>query len=335
MRVAFVTTSWPRSPADYAGRVVADLAERLERRGVEVEVVAPGVYRDFGLAYGPGVVANLRRRPWAAPPMLASMARAARAAARSADVVHAHWLPTALPAAFAGRPLVVTLHGSDVELARRAPALARPLLRRARVTIAVSQALAQEAQRLGARDVRVIPNGVEMPADVDEEADPPQVLFAGRLSEEKGIEELMAASRGLDLVVAGDGPLRSLVPQALGMVPREELYRLLGRAAVVVCPSRREGFPVVCAEAMAHARPVVASAVGGLPDMVVDGETGLLVPARDPAALRAAIDRLLADRGLRRRLGERARERIAALCSWDRVVDETIAAYEAAVRPRG
>jgi glycosyltransferase involved in cell wall biosynthesis len=335
MRVVFVTTSWPRGPEDHAGRFVADLAERLQARGVEVDVVAPGVYRDFGLAYGPGVVANLRRRPWAAPAMLASMARAVRAAARSADVVHAHWLPTAVPAWLARRPLVVTLHGSDVALARRAPALARPILRRARAVIAVSEALAADARRLGAREVHVVPNGVEIPAEVGEEADPPEVLFVGRLSPEKGIEDLVAAADGLNLVVLGDGPLRARVPGALGFVSREELARRYDRAAVVVCPSRREGFGLACAEAMAHGRPVVASAVGGLQDLVADGETGILVPPRDPRALREALERLLADPELRRRLGAAGRERVGAICGWDRVVDETIAAYEAALAASG
>ena len=135
-----------------------------------------------------------------------------------------------------------------------------------------------------------------------------------------------------DLVVAGDGPLRPEVPQALGMVPRAELYDLLDRAAVVVFPSRRDGFPVTCAEAMAHGRAVVATAVGGLPDMVVDGETGLLVPPGDRRALRAAIDRLLADQDLRRRLGVKARARVEELCGWEHVIDQTVAAYEAALQ---
>ena len=100
---------------------------------------------------------------------------------------------------------------------------------------------------------------------------------------------------------------------------------------MVVFPSRRDGYPVACAEAMAHGRPVVATAVGGLPDMVVDGETGLLVPPGDAPALRAAIDRLLADPDLRRRLGAAGRERIASLSSWKRVIDDTLAAYDTAV----
>ena len=76
---------------------------------------------------------------------------------------------------------------------------------------------------------------------------------------------------------------------------------------------------------------MVASAVGGLLDLVIDGETGLLVPPRDPPALRAAIDRLLEDEALRRRLGAAARDHVAKLCDWDRVSDATVAAYEAAL----
>jgi glycosyltransferase involved in cell wall biosynthesis len=84
---------------------------------------------------------------------------------------------------------------------------------------------------------------------------------------------------------------------------------------------------------MAHARPVVATAVGGLRDLVVDGETGIVVPARDPVALRAALERLLGDRELRRQLGDAGRERAREHFSWDAVTDATLAAYaEAAGR---
>src|SRR5207253_6815553 len=129
---------------------------------------------------------------------------------------------------------------------------------------------------------------------------------------------------GMKLTIAGDGPLRERVPGALGFVPHDELGPLYDRAAVVAVPSRREGFGVVCAEAMAHGRPVVASAVGGLLDLVVDGETGLLVPPRDPPALRAALDRLLDDPLLRARLGAAGRERIRERFAWDAVLDATV-----------
>jgi glycosyltransferase involved in cell wall biosynthesis len=213
----------------------------------------------------------------------------------------------------------------------RMPRVARALLRRAQVVIAVSEPLAEAARHVGAEDVRWIPNGVDIPAEVGEEADPPAVLFVGRLSPEKGIRELVEATRGLNLVVAGDGPLRWLVPNTLGFVSHRKVERLLSQAAVVAIPSHREGLPMVLLEAMAHGRAVVATPVGGIPSLVEDGKTGLLVPAGDVAALRAAIERLLGDPDLRRRLGAAAREKVAELCSWDRVVEATLAAYEDAL----
>jgi glycosyltransferase involved in cell wall biosynthesis len=334
VKVAVLTTSYPRHAGDVVGLFVADQVEHIRGQGVEVEVVSPASFRHFGIAYGAGVAGNLRRRPYLAfglPLMLAGFARAARRAARDADLVHAHWLPAGAVAMTTRKPFVVQVWGTDIELARRVPVLARRIVRRARLVIAPSAALADEARRLGARDVLTIPSGVDLPERVGEEADPPEILYAGRLSPEKGIRELMAAADGFRLVVAGDGPLRKEVPEALGFVPHDELERLYGRAAVVACPSRREGFGVVCAEAMAHGRPVVAGAVGGLLDLVVDEETGLLVPPRDAGALRAALERLLADREFRSRLGAAGRERIREHFSWDRFVDETLRAYEDAL----
>ena len=328
-----LTTSYPRSREDAAGRFVADAVEHLRAEGVKVEVVSPLSFRHFGIAYGHGVVGNLRRRPWLSlfvPAMLVSFARAARRATREADVVHAHWLPSGLAAAATGRPFVVQLWGTDVALAQHAPWIARRVLRRARLVVCASRELADAARRLGAREVRVIPNGIEVPADVREPDDPPHVLYVGRLSAEKGVRELVAATRGLPLVVAGDGPLRDEVPGALGMVPHDELLRLYERAAVVACPSRREGFGVACLEAMAAGRPVVASSVGGLRDLVVDGVTGLLVPPGDVAALRAALEQLLADAGLRKRLGRAARERVLAEFTWKRYAEHIQRAYDEA-----
>ena len=334
MKVAVLTTSYPREPGDPAGNFVADAVERVRARGVEVEVVSPASFRHFGIAYGAGVVGNLRREPWRAallPAMLGSFSLAARRASRDADLVHAHWLPAGAVALTTGKPFVVQLWGTDVELARRAKSLARRVLRRARLVICASNALADSARELGVRDVRVIPSGVDVPEEVAEEAEPPEVLFAGRLSPEKGILELVEAANGMTLVVAGDGPLRDRVPGALGFVPHHALGPLYERAAVVAVPSHREGFGVVCAEAMAYGRPVVAGAVGGLLDLVADGETGLLVPPRDVPALREALERLIGDRELRRRMGAAARERVRSRFAWPAVTDATLAAYEEAL----
>ncbi|MGZ4380682.1 MAG: glycosyltransferase family 4 protein, partial [Gaiellaceae bacterium] len=302
-----LTTSYPRFEGDSVVNFLGEAVARLRERGLSVDVVSPMDFPHYGIAYGAGIMGNLRRQPWRAallPAFLASFRRAAARRAGDADLVHAHWLPSGLVAATLGRPFVVQLWGTDVELAKRMRPLARTVLQRARLVICPSNALADAARELGASEVRVIPSGVEIPASVRDEAEPPEVLFAGRLSPEKGILELVEAARGMPLVVAGDGPLRERVPGALGFVPHDELGPLYERAAVVACPSHREGFGVVCAEAMAYGRPVVAGAVGGLLDLVVDGETGLLVEPGDVTGLRAALERLLGDEGLRRRLGE-------------------------------
>jgi glycosyltransferase involved in cell wall biosynthesis len=335
MKVVVLTTSYPRSADDVAGAFVRDAVEHVRGVGIDVEVVSPATFRHFGLAYGHGIAGNLRRAPWKlalVPLFLASYAWAARRAARGADLVHAHWLPSALPALATGRPFVVQLWGTDVELARKAPRIARRVLRRARLVLAPSSALAVAARELGAREVRVIPSGVAIPDEVGDPEDPPHVLFVGRLSEEKGVLELLEATDGMRRVIVGDGPLRDRVPDALGFVPPRELGPYYERAAVVVCPSRREGFGVVAREAMAYGRPVVASAVGGLLDAVEDGVTGLLVPPRDSAALRAALERLLSDPELRRRLGGAAREAARQRFSREAATAATLGAYSDATR---
>ena len=329
MRVVVLTTSWPRTEREFAGRFVADGVERLRERGVEVEVLAPGSgYRDFGLAYGGGMAA----KAWPCPMWLAVWR-----AARSADLVHAHWLLTAAVARFAGKPFVVTLHGSgsagrfsDDELARERPRLVRSLLRPAAAVICVSETLAT-AVRAAGLDTVVIPNGVRIPDQVGPPAEPPEVLYVGRLSPEKNIDTLVEAVGDLNLVVAGDGPLRDRVPNALGAVPHAEVERLLERASVLVAPCEREGFGLAAAEALAFGRPVVAAAGGALLDLVTDGETGLLVPPRDAPALRAAVERLLRDPELRERLGRAGRAFARERFGWDGVIERTFAVYRDAL----
>src|SRR5439155_403322 len=169
----------------------------------------PEQFRHFGIAYGHGIVANLGRRPWLTflvPALLASFVRAARRV--EADLLHAHWLSAGWVAAKTGKPYVVQVWGTDVELARRAPWLARRVLRGARLVIAASNDLAESARALGAREVRVIPSGVELPAEIGTEAEPPEVLYAGRLSPEKGLLELVEGACSCGLLL-GRGHVRN------------------------------------------------------------------------------------------------------------------------------
>jgi len=329
VKVLVLSTSYPRSADDPAGRFVADAVDGARARGIDVEVVSPASFRHFGLAYGHGIVGNLRARPWLALLVPAFLWSFRRAAARvDCDLVHAHWLAAGAVAATLPRPFVVQVWGTDVELARRAPWLARRILRRARAVIAASQFLGDEARALGARTVRVVPSGVAIPLSVGAEEEPPHVLYVGRLSPEKGVEELVAAAEGLPLRVVGDGPLR--VPSA-GFVPPSQLGPWYERAAVVAAPSRREGYGVVVREAMAWGRAVVATRVDGLVDAVEDDVTGLLVPPRDVPALRAALERLLGDAELRARLGAAARAKAQREFSLDAAADALVAVYRDAL----
>jgi glycosyltransferase involved in cell wall biosynthesis len=302
----------------------------LRDRGLEVEVVSPADFRHHGLARPPGIPANVLHRPWRAlfvPSLLVSFRRAASRAARAADLVHAHWLGAGAVAVTLGRPYVLQVHGTDLVLGLRFPWLARPILRRAAVVVAGSEALAADARTLGARDVRVVPTGVPIPPEIVPPEEPPHILFVGRLSEEKGVLELAAAARDLPLVVAGSGHLASQLPGVVGPVPPRELGGYFDRAAVVAVPSRREGYGLVAREAMAHGRPVVASAVGGLLEAIEDGVNGVLVPPQDIPALRRALEELLRDAERRRQLGAAARTHAVERFSREAEADALLAVY--------
>jgi glycosyltransferase involved in cell wall biosynthesis len=239
-----------------------------------------------------------------------------RAALRvgDADLVHAHWLVSGLVAATVRKPYVVQPWGTDVALLGWLP------WRFPRV-VAASQFL---AEAMGG--AAVVPAPVPIPDRVAD-GDDGSVLFAGRLSPEKGIAEFLAATDGLPRVVVGAGPVA--VPDGVGAV--DDVGPYYDRAAVVVVPSRREGYGMVAREAMARGRAVVATAVGGLRDAIDDGVNGILVPPRDVRALRCAVERLLADPELRARLGRAAREKAQREWSSDAAVHALARAYREAL----
>jgi teichuronic acid biosynthesis glycosyltransferase TuaC len=220
-------------------------------------------------------------------------------------------------------PSVVKLHGSDLNVVARLPgprAQLRALLPRASRVVAVSRALADEAIALGVAPdrVRMVQNGVDTlrfaPADraaaraeLGLDRDRRVLLYVGHLKESKGVLDLarafadLAAARGdTDLVVVGDGEARAGMVEAggaamklVGARPHDEVARWMAAADVVVLPSWNEGTPNAVIEALACGRRVVATSVGGVPDLISSSLLGELVPARDPPALAAALARAL------------------------------------------
>ncbi|MEU8649793.1 glycogen synthase [Streptomyces sp. NPDC048737] len=186
----------------------------------------------------------------------------------------------------------------------------------------------------------------------------PYVLFVGRITRQKGVPHLLRAVRDIDpaaqvVLCAGapdtpeiDREFRELFAELSRardgvhwiprMLPRPEVIQLLTHAAVFVCPSVYEPLGIVNLEAMACGTPVVASRVGGIPEVVEDGVTGLLVPAAEgeedagvfEAGLARALDSVLGDPATARRMGEAGRVRAVEEFGWDAVARRTVRLYE-------
>ncbi len=267
------------------------------------------------------------RLSWRALEPIARLARG--------GLLHAHDYKSLLLALAAGAatraPVVATFHGDTGHLPRvRAyEALARRAARWTSGVAVTSDVLAAQLRAAAPRTpVEVIPNGIQvgpLPTErerrvareaLDIPAGAQVVAFVGRLSPEKAPEVLLQAAQGVDvsLLYAGDGPLRAALEaeaagtrtRFLGFVP--EVGRVLAAADVLALPSRTEGLPMAVLEAMAAGVPVVASAVGSLPE-VLGGGAGVLVPPGEVEALRGAL-RHLADSGRRRVLSVTARVRV-------------------------
>lgn len=280
------------------------------------------------------------------------------------ELLHAHYASgygtTAALAAW--HPWVLSVWGSDVYEFPYTGALQgwwlRHNLKRADAIASTSAAMADQVRRLtpvrGA--TAITPFGIDTtrfaPAPAARPAGGGLVIGTVKaLAPVYGVDLLLRAFARLKpqpgepsatLLIVGDGPqageLRALA-EALGIaarvrfagpVPHDEVPVWLNRLDVFVAASRNESFGVAVLEASACARPVLVSDAGGLPEVVVDGETGLVVPSGDVAALSAALARLVADTALRRRLGDAGRRHVQQHYEWAGCVDHMLACLQAA-----
>jgi glycosyltransferase involved in cell wall biosynthesis len=268
----------------------------------------------------------------------------------------------AIPRAGRAGRLVVTLHlgASDggsmplrLMLAAYEQSIGRLVLARCARVICVSNAVARHAEALGARPgrVRVVPNGVDTAVFHSarqhtaprSETPRPVVLFVGRLVPNKGPDlvvraapAILADHPGTRFLLAGDGPMRRRLERDVQRAGLASAFAFLGlidnvpeamrSAAVLVRPSTLEGMPLAVLEAMATGLPVVATRVGGTPEIVRDGETGFLFEPGDHVALARSVSTLLADRSLAEAMGAAGRA-AASGRSWESVATATEMVY--------
>jgi glycosyltransferase involved in cell wall biosynthesis len=344
--------------ADAASIHTRRWAEYFAARGHEVHLLSMRP-----AAYSRVMVHTLRPPLGRGGYLLTALAARRRVRALAPDLVHAHYATSyGLWGALCGHaPLVISIWGSDVhDFPRHGPLQRRLLewnLRRAQVLCATSEALARETAAYappGAR-IHITPFGVDTdlfrprPGGVR----PPGVVLgtARKLDRTYGLDILLDAfallptgSHPLTLWIAGDGPARTALEQQARRLGIEERVQFLGPLHhdrmpafmwgldLFVNPSRAESFGVAALEAAASGLPVVASRVGGLPEIVADGETGLLVEPENPAALAEALSQLLRDPERRRAMAAAARTRAVAHYDWhtcaaamERLYEETLA----------
>ncbi|MBI4786375.1 MAG: glycosyltransferase [Chloroflexi bacterium] len=363
LRLLVLAHVFPRTPDDTMGAFLLHLADTLADCGISADVVAPhasgladeetiGAARVHRFHYAPArwerlayagtmheFVARGIHYQFLFALFIAAFLLKTHVVVRAArpQIIHAHWwLPGGLVGALAAlltrTPLVITTHGTDIEMLRRtrwATPLARFTFSRARAITCGSTYLREQLLELGAADAARV-SVVPMPVNSEFETQlanyelriTNSLLTVARLTKQKSIDTLIEAMAHLPdarLTIIGDGPERAALEEQthdanlqdrvkfLGALPQSELPNYYARCSGFVLPSIREGMGLVLAEALLCGAPVVAANSGGVTDIVKDGETGLLFPEGDAAALAAAISKLLNDPALAKRLAANGR----------------------------
>ncbi len=284
------------------------------------------------------------------------------------DVIHVHWTVPHFWFGFLGRlvskaPIVSTFYGVELRWVKSKIPLFKPFLKwsikKSNKVIAISEHTNKEVTALCKREVQIIPYGVSLSEkDLKKEKSSSKnkiILFVGRLVERKGVSYLIEAFSKIaeetqaELVIVGQGPEKEKLEQLAkqkhsdykiifaDFVNDEELRNYYENCSVFVLPAitdekgDTEGLGVVLIEALNYKKPVIASNVGGITDIVIDGKTGLLVPEKNSEELAKALEKILSDVSLANRLGEEGYNYVKEKFAWERIIGELKKVYEDAV----
>ena len=362
MRVLFVTSELPPDVGGIASHV-AELAKALALESTGIEVVRPhsiwGPAPDWNGAdfriHRPGLIMG--------EPFYQSMLRrwlVKKLSREPADIVHVHGVrPLAATRGLPAKTVftnhssgfLARLHASRVRKLRTAS-----LLKHVSGLIGPSDELVEAARSFGyTGPATMIPNGVDaerfhpgVSSFRNEQGigeDEIIILLARRLAEKNGVTDFARALRQLDpmsfrVIVAGDGPERRKMMAILGegnllgrvvflgAVPNADMPPVYRAADISVLPSLAEATSISGLEAMASGLPLVGTRVGGIPSIIADGKTGLLVAPRQPDEMAVALRVLIVDRDARARFGAAARKRVELEFSWPMIARRTLRVYE-------
>ncbi len=390
LTILMVSSSYPRYSGDTASIFIKYLANALANADMSISVVAPGpgdvsskvdsdpdVYRFRyfipgleRLAYGSGILPNLKRNPflWIEVPffMLAMLVRTFFIARRiRPDVIHAHWLlPQGPIALIVGKlldiPVITTAHGADAFGLRGNlfSYLKKMVVRRSNAWTSNTKATASSfSDNYRESNHNIIPMGVDIDkysqgdrtilrSDIDE--DKKIILFVGRLVKKKGVDSLLKAFAILPsdirenvlLWIVGDGDQRNYLNRLshelniqddvsfFGRIGNDLLPNYYATADLFVGPSTTtdygdtEGQGIVFAEAAASHLCVLATNSGGIPEVIVDGETGILVPPDDYSKLSKEMAKLLSDKEMRDTLAENAYDIVSRVFDWNSIANQ-------------
>ncbi len=375
-KILVLTTTYPANETDWSGAFIHSLVLAIQRRGFEVEVIAPS----NGQSYGPQFIDGVRVSRFAyfwprslerltkgaggipenmsksilakfqIAPMMVIFVLRTLIAVRRFDVIYANWIGAGLVGALvsriSGKPMVVSFRGDDGYLARDNRLwrmFTKWVLRQSSFVTTVSSELLKIMRDLGADPARLtlprfgVDTKVFCPVPRTENSDGRvRIIFVGSLIPKKGLQDLINAMgnpefRNTSLTIVGDGyyseNLKDLAREKLknhceifwkGITPPREVAKLMRQSDILVLPSYTEGSPNVVKEAMASGLPVIGTRVGGVPDLISHGKTGLLYEPGDVEALRECLFKLVKDENMRVEMGRLSKKKLdQGALNWD------------------